>query len=222
MLRFNVMVVLVLCAYTSGQEKLAGKMKEAPHSVLTYEVRFEADPKLETSFEEDNHTTITSEGCDDSGNPYVQVHRIIPPNSNEVLKFGKKGIVTFETSKITDIGEPKWVADFASDSDLDMLIEGDTRTVQRTRKTDDGADEVYWETTGKPRYYIARFDADGSYEGALKLDLPFRPAQLSVFSSGNFLVAGADDRHVTRVALLDSSGQLLRNIEFSKERQEAA
>jgi len=222
MLKSNVIVILVLCAYASGQKNSTGKVKETPHSVLTYEVKFEPDTKLETSFGEDHYTAITSEGCDDHGNPYVQVHRAIPPNSNQVLKFDENGTVTFETNKISDIVEPKWIADFASDSELDMLIEGNTHTEQRSKKTDSGEDEVYWETTGEPRYYIARFDADGSYKGALKLDLPFRPMQLSGFSSGNFLVTGPDDRQVTRVAVLDSSGQLLRDIEFAKERQQAA
>jgi hypothetical protein len=109
-----------------------------------------------------------------------------------------------------------------------MLIEGDTRTEQHNTKNDDGQDVVYWESKGEPRYYIARFDADGSYKGALKLDLPFRPKRLSGFASGNFLVAGIDAGFVLRVAPLDSSGQLLRNIElaentkFAKEEQEAA
>jgi hypothetical protein len=228
MLKFNIIVILVLCAYASGQEKSAGKVKETPHAVPTFDVKFEPDPKLETSFQEDDNTGITSDGCDDRGNPYVQVHRMIPPNSNDVFKFGEKGIVTFQTNKISDIVEPKWIADFASDSELYMLIEGNTRTEQYSTKNNDGQDVVYWETTGEPRYYIARFDADGSYKGARKLDLPFRPKRLSGFASGNFLVAGIDAGFVLRLALLDSSGQLLRNIEFArnaefaKEEQEAA
>jgi hypothetical protein len=79
MLKFNVIVILLLCAYASGQEKPVGKVKETPQRVLTFEVKFEPDPKLETSFQEDDNTTITSDGCDDRGNPYVQVHRVIPP-----------------------------------------------------------------------------------------------------------------------------------------------
>jgi hypothetical protein len=223
MLKFSVMVMLVLCACASGQEKLASRMKETPHTVLTFEVKFEPDSKLETSFQEDDNTTIT-----DRGNPYVQVHRVIPPGTDDVFKFSEKGIVTFQTSKISDIVEPKWIADFASDSELYVLIEGNTRTEQHNTKNDDGQDVVYWETTGEPRYYIARFDADGSYKGALKLDLPFRPKRLSGFASGNFLVAGVDAGFVLRLALLDSSGQLLRNIKvainarFAKEEQEAA
>src|SRR5271155_69023 len=216
MLKFNVIVILVLCTYASGQEKSVGKMKETAHTVLTFEVKFEPDPKLATPFQEDDNTTITSDGCDDHGNPYVQVYRVIPPNSDDVFKFGENGIVTFQTSKISDTVEPKWIADFASDSELYMLIEGNTRTEEHNTKNADGQDVVYWETKGEPQYYISRFDADGSYKGALKVDLPFRPKRLSGFASGNFLVAGIDAGSVLRLALLDSSGQLLRNIELAK------
>jgi len=150
--------------------------------------------------------------------------RIVPPHSSEVLQFDPKGIVTFETSKITDIVEPKWVADFISDTTLYMLIEGDTRTEQVTSKPEwaDGKDAVSWETRGEPRYYIAQFDSDGSYKGALKLDLPFRPTRLSGFQSGSFLTTGFDENNIFRVALLDSGGQFLRYIEFPKEKPEAA
>jgi hypothetical protein len=192
MLKFNVIVALVLCAYASGQEKSVGKMKETPHTVLTFEVKSEPDPKLAAPFQEDDNTTITSDGCDDRGSPYVQVHRVIPPHSDDVFQFGENGIVTFQTNKISDIVEPKWIADFASDSELYMLIEGNTRTEEHDTKNADGQDVVYWETKGEPRYYIARFDADGSYKGALKLNLPFRPKRLPGFASGNFLVAGID------------------------------
>ena len=217
MLKFSIIVILVLCAYASGQEKLASKTKETLHTAPTFEVKFEpADPKLETSFQEDDNTTITSDGCDDRGNPYVQVHRVIPPGSDDVFRFSEKGIVTFQTNKISDIVEPKWIADFASNSELYMLIEGDTRTEQHNTKNADGHDVVYWESKGEPRYYIVRFDADGSYKGALKLDLPFSPKQLSGFASGNFLVAGIDAGFVLHLALLDPSGQLVRNIEFAK------
>jgi hypothetical protein len=216
MLRFNIVVILLLCAFSSGQETSAGKRKEASPTVLTFEVKFETDPKLEVPFQGDD--AIFSEGCDAAGHPYVQVNKTVPPHSNEVLKFSENGIVTFETSKISDIVEPKWIADFASDSELYMLTEGDTRTKEHRQNVEGLGDVVSWETTGEPRYYIARFDTDGSYKGALKLDLALRPMRLSGFPSGDFLVAGPDGNHVLRVALLDSGGQLLRYIEFPKEK----
>ena len=85
-----------------------------------------------------------------------------------------------------------------------------------------GEDEVYWDKKGEPRYYIARFDSDGSYKGALKLDLPFRPTHLSGFKSGSFLTSGLDEGNIPHVALLGSGGQLLRYIEFPKEKQTGA
>ena len=173
-------------------------------------------------FEESGNAAVFAEGCDASGDPYVQVDRIVPPRSIEILKFDPNGIVTFETGKITDIVEPKWIADFVSDSTLYMLVEGDTRTEQHTKKFDDGKEGTYWDTKGEPHYYIAQFDSDGSYKGASKLDLPFRPTRLSGFASGSFLTTGFDENKMLRIALLDSRGQLLRYIEFPKEKQEPA
>jgi hypothetical protein len=221
----RIAAVFLLCAFFCAsslcQKTPPDKPKPLP-PVLTYDVQFEPDPNLSVPFQETGYPAIFAQGCDSHGNPYVQVNRIVPPNSIQVLKFDPDGLVTFETSKITDIVEPKWVSDFISDSQLFMLVEGDTRTEQRTKKTDDGKDEVYWEKTGEPKYYIAQFDSDGSYKGAMKLDLPFVPKKLSGFKSGNFLATGLDASKVSHVALLDSRGQWLRDIDFPKEKQEAA
>jgi hypothetical protein len=218
----NVLSIVVFTALSIGQSAPTTKAKPTPRPIVTFDVRFEPDPKLSFPFDEGGYPAIFSEGCDASGNPYVRVQRVIPPHNTEVLKFAPKGMVTFETSRISDVVEPKWIADFVSDSELYMLIEGDTRTEQKTKKTEDGKNAVDWETKGEPRYYIAQFDSDGSYKRALKLDLPFRPTRLSGFTSGNFLTIGSDEKNVSRVALLDSGGQLLRYIEFPREKQEIA
>jgi hypothetical protein len=220
MLRRFVLISL-LCASSIGQGGPAGKSKQ-PRPIPTLEVKFEPDPKLSIPFEEHDDPAVFSEGCDVGGRPYVRVDRLLPPRSTEVLKFDPKGVVTFETNKISDIVEPKWIGDFISGSELYMLVEGDTRTEQHTRKMGDGRDAVSWDTRGEPRYYIAKFDTDGSYKGALKLDLPFRPTRLSGFMSGGFLTTGSDENNLLRVALLDSGGQLLRYIEFPKEKRESA
>jgi hypothetical protein len=215
----RIAAVSLLCLPAFGQKSTVPG-KPAPRPIPTYEVKFEPDPKLSIAFDEAGYPAIFANGCDADGNPYVQVDRIIPPRSVQILKFSPDGIVTFETSKITDIVEPKWVSDFVSDSKLYMLVEGDTRTEQRTKKTEDGQDATYWETKGEPRYYLAQFDPDGSYKGALKLDLPFRPSKLSGFKSGSFLMAGLDKNNVSHVALLNASGQWMRDIDFPKEKKE--
>jgi len=215
----HVVLIFLLSASSVGQSSPAGKTESATlRPIPTFEVKFESDPKLSVPFEESGYPAVFSDGCDASGNPYVRVDRIIPPSSTEVLKFDPTGMVTFETSKISDIVEPKWIADFVLDSKLYILVEGDTRTQQQTRELEDGKNAVYWNVKGDPRYYIAHFDPDGSYKGALKLDLPFRPTRLSGFTSGNFLTTGSDENEMLHVALLDAGGQLLRYVEFPKEK----
>jgi hypothetical protein len=216
----HVLLVLLLCSPAVAQKSSADKPKPAPRPIPTFDVKFEPDPKLSLPFDEAGSPAIFAEGCDANGSPYVRVNRVIPPGNAQVLKFDAKGIITFETSKISDIIEPKSVSDFAADSDLYMLVEGDTRTERRTRKLESGENSTYWEKSGEPKFYIARFDADGSYKGATKLDLPFRPQRLSGFKSGDFLASGLDENHMQHVALLDWRGQWLRDIEFPKEKKE--
>lgn len=218
LLKITVIAILALSACSVGQEKSAGKAKVTPQTMLTFDVKFAPVPERETPFVQGDDTALFARGCDDHGNPYVQVQKDFPPHSSQVLLFGDSGIVTFETKKISDIVEPKWIADFTSDSELYMLIEGDTHTKELRRNVEGLGDVVSWETTGEPHYYIAKFDSDGSYKGALKLDLPLRPMRISGFASGNFLVAGLDERHALRIALLDSSGQMFRFVEFPKEK----
>ena len=47
-----------------AQKSPTAKTKPASGPIATYDVKFEADPKLEIPFEEDAHTVIFSEGCD--------------------------------------------------------------------------------------------------------------------------------------------------------------
>jgi len=65
--------------------------------------------------------------------------------------------------------------------------------------------------------YIARFDKDGTYRDAIKLDLPFIVYQFAAFDSGNLLAQGLDQNKVPRVALLDASAQFLRYLDLRKD-----
>jgi hypothetical protein len=216
----QIVVISLLCLPAFAQKNTTPEKKPAPNPIPTYEVKFEPDSKLAVAFDESGTPAIFAHGCDTDGNPYVQVNRVVPPHTIQILKFSPDGIVTFETSKITDIVEPRWVSDFVLDSKLYMLVEGDTHTEQRTKKIADGQDATYWETKGDPRYYIAQFEPDGSYKGSVKLDLPFRPTKLSGFPSGSYLMAGLDQNNVSHVALLNASGQWMRDIDFPKEKKE--
>jgi hypothetical protein len=168
----------------------------------------------------DDKIPSSSEGCDSDGAPYIRVFKLIP-HEMSILQFGPKEIVTFSASKITDVAEPTTIDDFHSDSRLYMLVEGDAHKQKVVKQLEDGSQKVHWETKGEPRSYIARFDGDGSYKGSLKLDLPFHPTRLSGFESGGFVTAGFDEDKIWRVALLDSSGGLLKYVEFPKEKEKS-
>ena len=142
------------------------------------------------------------------------------PNGIQVLKFDPAGIM-FVARKITDVVEPKSIGDFISESNLYMLIEGDSHTEQHNTRLEDGTEIVSWEKKGEPRDHIAGLIAM-VLPGVLKLDLPFHPRGLSGFKSGNFLIYGSDENYkASQVVLLDSTGQLLRSIEFPKDKKSA-
>jgi hypothetical protein len=210
----NLLLIFWLCIFATSQRKSIEKTTSASPETPIFEVKFDKDPALSVPFEE---TGMSAEGCDNDGNPYVQVYNPIRA-STAVLKLSADGITTlFDPGKITDIVEPLWVFDFVSNSKVYALIEGDVHREQH--RTSDGGWSL--EIKGEPRYYIAEFDADGSYKRALKLDLSFRPTRIAGFQSGDFLVSGYDGSNVSHLALLDSSGQLLRYIELPKEKQQA-
>ena len=68
--------------------------------------------------------------------------------------------------------------------------------------------------------YILRFDADGSYEGVIKLDIDFWPQDLATIGGQSFICSGTQVLRtgpVTRfepfVALFDQSGRFIKNVE---------
>ncbi len=75
--------------------------------------------------------------------------------------------------------------------------------------------EVVSQPASKPGTWVARFEHDGNYPGAVRLDIPFKPLHLGVFQNGDFLIAGAEpSTDEPRVAIVASNGQLRRTLEL--------
>jgi len=221
----RVSLALLLCTpILLAQSKSAASSQAAgrggPASTIPlFDVELVPDPDLSTPY--DDRMPSNSEGCDSNGAPYVRVFKLLPHDIS-ILRLGPKEIVTFSASKISDVTDPTAVDDFVSDSRLYMLVEGDAPKEKVVKRLEDGSQETYWETKGELRSYIARFDSDGSYKGALKLDLPFHATRLSGFESGGFIAAGFDEGKIWRVGLLDSSGSLLKYVDFPKEKEQSS
>ncbi len=126
------------------------------------------------------------------------------------------GVVPFLTDKMTDIPHPS-VTYLGLDPDISanrvsFRVTGiDDSKVKTTTSTDEaGHTRTDKDATDAAINYLARFDKDGTYKGAIKLDLPFLIFKFAAFNSGTLLAQGLDQNKVPRIALLDASAQFMR------------
>jgi len=146
------------------------------------------------------------------------IFRMATPESGvedpvSVSKDGKT-IVRFGREKINDIPSPVLISMFLNGSDVYILTGGTTPLGHQDRVVARKGDTIVSEATRSSRY-IAHFAPDGTYAGAVPLDLPFKPARLGVFENGDFLIAGAEpSTDEPRLAIVSSNGQLRRFVEL--------
>lgn len=125
-----------------------------------------------------------------------------------------KEVIHFATEKITDIPRPVMLSVFLAGSDVYILTKGSTPLgyQQKLRKPDG---TVIEQEASKSETFVAHFQPDGNYAGAVRLDLSFRPTRMGVFENGDFLFSGADPAtDEPRVAIVASSGQMRRLLEL--------
>ncbi|HKW19600.1 MAG TPA: hypothetical protein VJO35_18975 [Terriglobales bacterium] len=207
----NVPLAIVVSTSAHSQHQHSpGKLSPPP--VPVFEVHLSADPNLSVTFPQDLPVIATQ--CDSDGAPYVKVAGV---DGWEILGFTSKGVITFATSQMTDIPQPR-IENFYVGSSVYVLVTGlDNARQEEVVDTDEEGKPVkFVRTKGDPIDYIARFDRDGSYRGALKLDSDFHPLQVAAFDSGTFVAAGLDGSNKPRVALMNSSGQILKYLEMPK------
>ncbi|HEU4414218.1 MAG TPA: hypothetical protein VFT65_05495 [Candidatus Angelobacter sp.] len=127
-------------------------------------------------------------------------------------------VIRFSSNKINDVLNPKTCAFFVSQSDVYMLASGSTPQEHslRVKKPNGDSEE---QRMAAIQEFIVRFGRDGSYRGAVRLDLPFTPYQVGVFPGGDFLLAGATPDNQVRLALVKSNGQFQRYVELEGDIQ---
>jgi hypothetical protein len=204
---------LLLCTTLAAGQK-SPPQKVAPQAparaqLSTYDIVLSPKEDISTSLPDE---VDASDGqCDVSGNVYFSISR---NGQNEFVGLTSRGVVSFSAQKIIDIPSPETEKAYVTSSGLYVLTAG----TEPARKDQEESDSLETFLAGKgPSLYIARFDLDGSYKGALKLDFKFVSLQLAAFDSGSFLVAGLDEAKAARVALVDSSGQMLKYVELPKD-----
>jgi len=153
--------------------------------------------------------------CNGDGNLYVWSW---PPGLG-MAAFTPKGIVTFQVGQMADIPSPYAHGGFISPSAVFIGVDGIRNPEQHDEPLEDaeGHKMILRKTTGERRRYIARFDKDGTYKGAITLDLPFYVSTFATFESGTMVAQGLDGSKLPRIALLDSNGQLIRYLQLDKD-----
>lgn len=125
-----------------------------------------------------------------------------------------KQIVQFDKRKITGIDNPETADFFALDSDVYMLVQTSTRPSNASSfgEIKPGVGKA----SGIYRF-IAHFRRDGTYAGAVALDIPFNPIEFGAFPNGTFLVAGISSEHKLRLALVGPNGQFRNDLDVPRD-----
>lgn len=207
-------ILLLVCGSAIGQN---GPGEPPVRDLIpVFDVHFSTDSAVSVPLLADYGFGVVRQ-CGAHGLPYIW---LLSQNGMEVAGFTADGIATFETSKMTDVPEPRTGKFFVSESGVYVLVTGLENARKETVTETDENGKVLGhrtQTTGEPHQYIARFGTDGSYKGAIELDLPFKAYQIAAFESGNFLIAGLDGQKQPRVAAVNSSGQLQTFVELDKD-----
>jgi len=213
--------ILLVATAGNGQTHPQGNNKKAPTkkaAIPVYQIVLSEDKDYPAiSWRKDRHSVETS--CNGDGNVFVW--------KGPLGLFGltPKGVISFSHEKLKDIPNPSvtWsAADIAvSDTGVYYRASGakDEDIARKTEVITDSQGIEQTVLTGeslRSRQYIAHFDNDGHYDGAIS-DLPLTIFRVAVFNSGTLIVQGRDKSGRPRVALLDSGGQLLRYLELPKD-----
>ncbi|HET6178244.1 MAG TPA: hypothetical protein VFE61_15015 [Candidatus Sulfotelmatobacter sp.] len=212
----KILIALLLCAVGAAQTKPSPKAKKDPPkaSLPVFEIKSSEDTDLPSMPWAKDWPGPSQGFCNGDGNLYVWRYP-----SGSLAAFTPNGIITFGADKMSDIPTPSTHGKFIAQSGIYIGVDGIENPKQETTTIEDeqGHKLDLRRTTGENHRYIARFDEDGSYQGSLKLDLPFYVYTFAAFESGNFVAQGLDDNKIPRVALLDSGAQLIRYLELPKD-----
>ena len=152
--------------------------------------------------------------CDSDGRILFRLATPMGVEDPVLISRDGKTVIRLGREKVSDIPRPHLSSMFLSGSDVYILTYGSTPLgYQQKLRTPTG--EIVTQQAAKGGAFVAHFEPDGKYAGAVPLDLPFGTMQLGVFENGDFLIAGMEKATgEPRVAIVASNGQLRRMLEL--------
>ncbi len=212
----GILLFLLFCTTAAAQIKIL-QTKQKPHKSAppVFAITFQENPDFPAMpWSSDWPGPIQGE-CIGNGGLYVWRW----PSGQGFAAFTAKGIVTYLSDKMSDIPHPDPDSGSISESGVYILTSGMENPKEEPFSAEDeqGHELKLQRTTGDRHQFLARFDRDGTYQGSIKLDLPFEVFSLAVFNSATFVAQGLDENKIPRVALLNSSGQFMRYLDLKKD-----
>lgn len=164
-------------------------------------------------------------GCTPDGAVFVQPWEPSAPEAG-VVSFAKAHdaytVTMFAMNQISDVHDAHLRDAYPTESSLAMLLINGTRddsmTTSKRTIVVPGTGQQYEQDvkSGARNDYIATFDRQGNYKGAVELDLPFKPRKIAGFSSGLYLVIGSDSERKPRFAFVNADGTLQRLLDTER------
>ena len=210
------MLSLFVCVSCLSQEPSSQVTASVPQQIQRRPTALKAESAVDVLFAT-NPFIVAPIMCGTDGTIFVRTATSNSVGNLLAITSDGKFTTSFDISKVTDIMNPSPTTFFVRDSDVYMLARGSMPEDKiLALKRPDGSTEnqrIY-----ASQHFIMRFKRDGSYAGAIPLDLPLVPLQVGVFPDGEFLIAGTTkDRQEARIALASSSGQFSRLIELKDD-----
>jgi hypothetical protein len=207
-------LMLLLCASGVTQAPTPKAKKDQPKAPLpVFQITLTADTDYPSMPWREHLFGPIQGDCNGDGNLYIW------EAPQGLVGLTNNGIVSFLSDKMTDIPGPGVSGAYSaslSRSGIYLRVGGIEK-----EDAEGGESEIWTDKDGHHHAghsYIARFDKDGTYKGAIRIDLPFVVSSFAAFDSGRIVLAqGLEQEKIPRVALLDSSAQFLRYLDLRKD-----
>jgi hypothetical protein len=152
--------------------------------------------------------------CGPEGRIFVRMATASGVADLVAISHDGKSITPFNSFKLTDITNPVVKKFFVNDSDVYELVLGSITGNDVVELKQPGG-EIQKQRKQTGSLFIARFKHDGTYIGAIGLEMPFSVQQIGAFRNDTFLIAGEDlPTHEPKIALVGSDGRFKRYIEL--------
>jgi hypothetical protein len=149
--------------------------------------------------------------CTPDGSLFLDELDVKDLNKHTVVGIHGTDTRSYSPANISDLHDVFVESFFPTEDVVGFLVRG-SKTAPGSPSPGKSPAGIPWDDY---HYYIAIFNRGGSYQKSIELPFRYTVSRFAILPSGEYLVSGYDQANSTaRLAFLDSSGQLIRNLDF--------